>query len=124
MKRTPHQQIPTAHGIATYHKRGNNYYYDITLDDKKISANRRRIRKSLGYVSEECIEEKIKLDIANRYKKLKRGIYIETNPIKYIQTTYIPHIQELTANHKQTDRGTWNPKKLRDDTTAITTYSL
>ena len=38
----------------------------------------------------------------------KKGIYVETNPIKYIQTTYISHIQELTAKNKPTenDRGT------------------
>ena len=35
---------------------------------------------------------------AEKYKKLKKGIYISTNPIKYIQHTYIPHIQQLTAN--------------------------
>ena len=36
MKRKQHETITTAHGIATYYKRGKNYHYDITLDDKKI----------------------------------------------------------------------------------------
>ena len=57
----------------------------------------------MGFISEECIEEKIKIDIAKKYKKLKQGIYISTNPIKYIQHTYIPHIQQLTANKAETE---------------------
>ena len=126
MPRKDRETIYTPHGTATYYKRGKNYSYAITLTNIKIPKNKRRIRKTLGCVSESCIEEKIKLDISERIKKLKKGIYVDTKPIKYIQTTYIPKIQEWTADNKPTgnDRGTWNPKKLRDDTTAITKYII
>ena len=126
MRRKQNKTITTAHGIATYYKRNKNYCYDITLDDKKIPKNKRRIRKTLGYISEDCIEEKIKIDVYKKYKKLKKGIYVETSPIKYIQTTYIPYIQELTAKNTITEngRGTWNVRKLRDDTTIITRYII
>ena len=105
MTRKQNKTITTAYGIATYYKRGKNYYYDITLDDKKILKNKRRIRKTLGCISDDCIEEKIKIDVYKKYKKLKKGIYVETNPIKYIQTTYIPYIQELTAKNTTTENG-------------------
>ena len=58
--------------------------------NKQIPTDKRRIRRTLGYVSETCVEEKIKLDIGKQHKKLKRGIYIRTNPIKFIQTTLYP----------------------------------
>ncbi len=126
MKRKTNREIPTAHGIAQIFKRGNNWNYTITLDIKKIPIDKRRIRRTLGYISADCVEEKVKLDIAKHIKKLKKGIYTATNPIKYIQTTYIPNIQELTAKNTTTEngRGTWNAKKLRDDTTAITKYII
>ena len=126
MKRRKNKQIATAHGIATYFKRGKNWSYGITLDDKKISKQQRRIRTSLGYVSEECIEEKIKLDIAKKYKKLKRGISVDANPISFIKKTYIPHITQLTATGGETQngRGIWSKKKLTDDTSIIEIYII
>lgn len=126
MPRKERKTINTPHGTAIYYKRGKNYSYAITLTNIKIPNKKRRIRKTLGCFSENCIEEKIRLDISTTIKKLKKGIYVETNPIKYIQTTYIPYIQELTAKNTTTEngRGTWNSKKLRDDTTAITKYII
>ena len=60
--------------------------------NKQIPTDKRRIRRTLGYVA-----EKIKLDTAKQHKKLKTGIYSKTNPIKFIQNTYIPDIQQLTC---------------------------
>ena len=65
--------------------------------NKQIPTDKRRTRRTLGYVAETCVEEKIKLDTAKQHKKLKTGIYSKTNPIKFIQNTYIPHIQQLTC---------------------------
>ena len=126
MKRKTNREIATAHGIAQIFKRGDNWNYTITLDIKKIPTDKRRLRRTLGYISADCVEEKVKLDIAKHIKKLKKGIYTATNPIKYIQTTYIPRIQEWTANNEETEngRGTWNPKKLRDDTGIINNYII
>ena len=44
--------------------------------NKQIPTDKRKMRRTLGYVSETCVEEKIKLDIAKQYKKLNTGIYI------------------------------------------------
>ena len=83
---------------------------------KKYQYKKRRIRKTLGciYFRRLSWREK-KVDVYKKYKKLKKkGIYVETNPIKYIQTTYISHIQELTAKNKPTenDRGTWTQRNF------------
>ena len=66
--------------------------------NKQIPTDKRRIKKTLVYVLETCVEETVKLGIGKQSKKLKTGIYSKTNPIKYIQNTYIPHIQQWTAN--------------------------
>ena len=41
--------------------------------NKQIPTDKRRIRRTLGYVAETCVEEKIKLDIAKQHKKLWVG---------------------------------------------------
>ena len=41
--------------------------------NKQIPTDKRRIRSTLGYVAETCVEEKIKLDIAKQHKKLWVG---------------------------------------------------
>ena len=74
MPRKERKTINTPHGTAIYYKRGKNYSYAITLTNIKIPKNKRRIRKTLGCVSENYIEDKIKLDISTRLKKLKKGI--------------------------------------------------
>jgi len=43
--------------------------------NKQIPTDKRRMRRTLGYVAETCVEEKIKLDTAKQHKKLKKGIY-------------------------------------------------
>ena len=103
MPRKERKTFNTPHGTAIYYKRGKNYSYAITLTNIKIPNKKRRIRKTLGCFSDNCIEEKIKIDVYKKYKKLKKSIYVETNPIKYIQTTYIPYIQEWTANNEETE---------------------
>lgn len=126
MKRIKNKQIATAHGIATCYKRKKNWSYGITLDDKKIPKNKRRIRKALGYISEECLEEKVKLDIAKIYKKIKKGISVDTNPVSFIRNTYIPHIKQLATTGSDTEngRGIWSKKKLNDDTSVIESYII
>ena len=57
--------------------------------NKQIPTDKRRIRRTLGYVSETCVEEKIKLDTAKQHKKLKKGIYSKTNPIVIVFTRFL-----------------------------------
>ena len=69
MKRKTNREIATAHGIAQIFKRGDNWNYTITLDIKKIPTDKRRLRRTLGYISADCVEEKVKLDIAKLIKE-------------------------------------------------------
>ena len=62
--------------------------------NKQIPTDKRRIKKTLVYVLETCVEETENWVLGNNKRNLKGYLYSKTNPIKYIQNTYIPHTQQ------------------------------